>query len=325
MIKAWNNYWFRETPLLDVAIVRIACCTVALFYCVIYQDYHTVLVERVALEDSLFRPTALFKLVHLPFGWGYEGTAGADGLGVWAFRPPDGLVLALYWVFIVAGILALVGLATNVSLAVFAGAFFYTQSYMYSFGDFHHPEAVMAFALGALALSPSGRVLSLDNALRARRGRADDLMADAPFAGWAIRLMQWFFALMYFSAFHAKLSIGGLDWMNGYTLQLVLIEDGLRWNSDLALWLSQFHILILLGQWAVMIFQATFFLEILIPRLRWIYIPAGLFLHASIYILQGAPFFTWIALYSIFIPWRDALLMFKGRRRVAVAQQTGGA
>jgi len=67
----------------------------------------------------------------------------------------------------------------------------------------------------------------------------------------------------------------------------------------------------------VMAFQGTFFLEILVPRLRWIYIPMGLFLHCFIFITLKAPFFTWIALYSVFIPWREAVWLLHRSLRPA--------
>ena len=89
-------------------------------------------------------------------------------------------------------------------------------------------------------------------------------------------LIQWFIALMYLSAVYAKLDRGWFDWTNGYTLQFYLAQDGLRWGGDLAIWLSQYHILIMLAQIGVVLFQATFVLEVIFPPLRWIYVPAGL-------------------------------------------------
>ena len=74
----------------------------------------------------------------------------------------------------------------------------------------------------------------------------------------------------------------------------------------LAIWLSHYHILIMLAQIGVVLFQATFVLCVIFPTLRWIYVPAGLFMHTMIYFPLGAPFFAWIALYAVFIPWSAA-------------------
>lgn len=289
-MSAWQRYWFSPAPCLDLAVVRIIIVAVHLFSAWHLVDAAT---ERAALPDEIWEPLIILKLMNLPFGWG--------------FRPPPEVLHAINTICLAAGLLALVGLFTNLSLAVLAFTSVYLQAFVYSFGDFHHPEAVTMIALSVLALSPSGRVLSIDSVfLRGRRAWQDLLTAESEFAGWPIRLLQWFFVLMYLSAVWSKLS-EGLDWPNGFTLQYYLIQDGLRWDSPFALWLSQFHILIWLGQLAVVTFQATFALAVIFPILRWIYVPAGLMLHTFIFLSLKAPFFSWMALYSVFIPWRDAL------------------
>ena len=153
---------------------------------------------------------------------------------------------------------------------------------------------------------------------RRRRTGDDDgrlLAQTSEFAGWPIKLIQWFFVLMYASAVWSKLSASGLDWANGFTLQYYLARDGLRWDSPLGYWLSQYHILILLAQYGVLLFQATFALAVIFPKLRWIYVPAGLCLHIGIYLTLKAPFFQWIALYAVFIPWAEALQLLRARLR----------
>ena len=50
---------------------------------------------------------------------------------------------------------------------------------------------------------------------------------QSAFASWPILLAQWTFALVYLSAFLEKLVfIGGLDWLNGYTLQYATTFGG---------------------------------------------------------------------------------------------------
>ena len=66
--------------------------------------------------------------------------------------------------------MGMVGLLTNVSLFVAGLTFLYVALYKYAFGDFHHTEPAMIIALIAMALSPAGRVLSIDSLIR-NRGR----------------------------------------------------------------------------------------------------------------------------------------------------------
>jgi uncharacterized membrane protein YphA (DoxX/SURF4 family) len=261
-----------------------------------------VLEHFAEMPAELWQPLTILNMLNLPWGWG--------------FRPSFDVLQTIYYICVAAGVLSLVGLLTNAALLVFAVTCVYLQAFLYSFNDFHHPQAVMMVALAVLALSPSGRVLSVDAWLARRRtGNGEGHLLDqtSDFAGWPIKLIQWFFVLMYASAVWSKLSASGFDWANGFTLQYVLARDGLRWNSPLAYWLSHYHLVVLLGQYGVLLFQGTFALAVIFPKLRWIYVPAGLCLHISIYLTLTAPFFQWMVLYAVFIPWTEAYRMFHPR------------
>jgi TQO small subunit DoxD len=298
MWTAWHRYWFAPAPCFDLAVVRIVACTLQLYLILSRHQYNEIQLQA-ALDDAVYDPIVILNMFHLFLGWG--------------FRPGFEILGTVFFISIAAGALSLIGLLTNLSLVVFAATSVYLQAYLYSFGDFHHPEAVMMIALSLLALSPSGRVLSLDAWLRRRRRDDAASMLDvrSEFAGWPLKLIQWFFVLMYLSAVWSKLSLSGLDWANGYTLQFYLARDGFRWGSPFGVWMSQFHLFILLGQIGVLLFQSTFALAVIFPKLRWIYVPAGLGLHVMIFLTLRAPFFQWIALYAVFIPWSEAVRLVR--------------
>jgi hypothetical protein len=92
-----------------------------------------------------------------------------------------------------------------------------------------------------------------------------------------------------------------------------MIQDGLRWGNPLGMWLGQHHILVLVLQWFTLLFQATFVLAVLFPKLRWIYVPIGLGFHSGIYLTMRAPFFEWIALYAVFMLWAAAFKVARDR------------
>lgn len=301
-MSLWQRYWFAPAPCLDLAILRVLAVATQLFCVIVFQAQLDVLEARAALPADSWQPLIILNMLNLPWGWG--------------FRPSFDVLQFVYYVSLVAGLLSLIGLLTNAALVVFAVTCVYLQAFSYSFGDFHHPEAVMMVALSALALAPSGRVLSVDAWLRSRRAGRDEgglLASSDEFAGWPIKLLQWFFVLMYASAVWSKMRESGLDWPNGFTLQYYLAQDSLRWGNALGYWLSQQHLLVMLGQYGVLLFQATFALAVIFPRLRWIYVPAGLALHIGIYLTLTAPFFQWIALYAVFIPWAEAWRMVRAR------------
>lgn len=306
-----DGYWFKSAPLFNLDVVRIILCATILFQITLFSDYHGKIDETEALPPELFRPIFLLKILHLPLGWGFSET------GVWAVQISPAFVHGMLSLCIVSGGLALLGVFTRFALFIFACTFFYVQGYLYSFGDFHHSEAIGCIALFALAFSPVGRAISVDR-LRVVHRTGEPLFGVdeySPFAGWALIFIQWFFVAMYWSAVASKLGSGGLDWANGYTLQYYLARDGLRWESDLALWLSQHHTLVQFGQIGVILFQSFFFMAVLFPVLRWLAVPAGLTLHISIYLTLTAPFFIWIALYSVFIPWSEAMRLLRSHTR----------
>ena len=144
----WNSYWFRPAPVLDQAILRIMAVGLQLWLLMLHYNLMEFLHERASLPDDLYTPLLILKLLLSPFGWGY--------------RPSLEVLTVLYWATVVAGVLALIGLRTNLSLLVFAVGSVTLTAFGYSFGEFHHPDAVMMIALSVLALSPSGQVLSVD-------------------------------------------------------------------------------------------------------------------------------------------------------------------
>ena len=319
-MKWWNAYWFRPAPYVDLAMVRIlaVACQLWLLSYPRYSIEHFELLWN--LPEPLYDPITILKLLLLPFGWGY--------------RPSPEFMQLVQYATVVAGIMALIGFRTSLSLAVFALGNVLLVSYIYSHGDFHHTEAPLMIALGILALSPSGRVLSADQWLRQRRSgkpAAHDLLtAEGPLAGWPIRLIQWIFVLIYLSAIMSKLVYeGGLEWLNGYTLQYYLIQDTLRKGTLLGGWFAQQHTLVLLSQYMVVAFQATFALCVIFPRLRWIYVPLGLGFHIGNWVLLQAPFPEWIALYAVLIPWRQTFEIIgrylATRARGRSSARTGGS
>jgi hypothetical protein len=143
------------------------------------------------------------------------------------------------------------------------------------------------------------------------------------FAGWPVKLVQWLFPLIYLSASIAKVAYNhySLDWANGFTLQYYMIQDNIRKDIPLALFVSQFHLVILLGQYLVLAYQTTYWLAVPFARLRWFYLPIGVIFHLANYFILYAPFPQWIVLLSAYIPWSRAverLAQFRVARTIVV-------
>jgi len=306
ILATWNVYWFSPAPLFNLAICRIVAVIFQLHH--ILQPYYlNNILDRASLPDAVYTPLPFVQLLTFPFG---------------SSEPPPDLFLSLmYWITLGAGIFAFLGFKTNLSLISFSLGCLWIQEYIYSFGKHHHPEAFMMIALVILALSPSGRVLSLDDIgkrirfnLKNRKFTTFNIVDEnSTFARWPLLLIQWMFALIYLSAGLAKLADGGLDWFNGYTLQFYLLSDGLRWGSDLGVWLAHSHTMAVLSSLMAVWFELTFFLVLIFPKLIWIYIPLGASFHIGIYLAQKAPFFQFVVLYAVFIPWASIVQNFTSR------------
>jgi hypothetical protein len=289
----WSYYWFRPAPLVDLAFCRIIMAAGQGVF-LVWWDYLWLLHERAARPDSLYNPLIALRLLLLPIG---------------AYRPSVAVIDAVYWVTIAASVTAAVGLCSRLSLALLALGSMFIHAYIYSLGDLHHPEALMMIALTLLALGPSGRALSID-ALIAGFRATDDAAAlrgaqgHSAMARWPVLAMRWVVALVYLSAAIHKLSLGGLDWMNGYTLQYYLLYHGLERGNDVAVWLSRNHELVWLMSWSTIIFEGTFFLVLVWPTLAWLYLPVGIGLHVGIAATSIAdPFLIYLPVYAAFVPW----------------------
>jgi|GEM_PF-874288 uncharacterized membrane protein YphA (DoxX/SURF4 family) len=296
--ERWNNFWFADAPYFDLAVMRIACVA---FQCFFLLDSQFGAVQYVlSLPADMYHPPVLM--------WALTG-----GTEPWTAS----VIYPLYWITVLAGFAALVGLLTNASMVVFSLCNLYLQLFIFSFGDYHHPEAIMVIGLLALALSPCGKLFSVDNLIARFRGTAPVggtsvplLDYKGPYAGWPIKFIQCFFPLMYISAAVAKVAYSGysLEWANGYTLQYYFIQDDIRKVSPLALWASQWHTVIFLGQITVLFYQMTYFLVVPYPKLRWIYLPIGMGFHLANYLIIKAPFPQWILFLLVaYIPWSLAL------------------
>ncbi|MGB7085867.1 MAG: DCC1-like thiol-disulfide oxidoreductase family protein [Phormidesmis sp.] len=299
-LKFWDNYWFYPAPLFNLAVCRIIAVGFQLYY-IFLKDYWTKATTVASIPGVSYDPHPILQVLNAPFPWD---------------TPPIFLIMTIFFIVIVSGVLSLIGLRTNLSLLAFALSNLYIQTYIYAFGKTHHSQAIALVALGMLALSPAGKVLSVDDLsrrikrnLKRKTFQPFNLLSyNSPFARWPLLLIQWMFGLIYLSAVLNKITIDGdglfsAGWMNGHTLQYYLIRDGLWWDSSIGVWLGHQYIPAVIASWFAVLFEGTFFSTLLFPRLVWFYIPMGAALHTGIYIAQRAPFFHYIALYSVFIPW----------------------
>jgi vitamin K-dependent gamma-carboxylase-like protein len=290
-IKVWNAYWFPTTASRALYISRIVAVAAQLFWFFPHLDYNlNLLVKNTVFMD----PQPLIRAI-----------SAVVPRAVF-FTPT--VLTTIYWVTIIAGVAALVGLLTRVSIFVFALGIWFFVSHQYSYADIHHPEAVFCIVLMALALAPSGRRLSLDAVIRRRRasaaGRVTDIsQADdrAETTMWPLKLAHVLLAMTYFSTGATKLISGGLGWMNGYTLQGYTFGDAMARGYPVGIWLGQHYTICLLLSIFTIAFESLFFLSLFFPRVAPLFFLNGIFFQIGLFATGGHPFFQHITLLTLLL------------------------
>jgi hypothetical protein len=272
----WNGWWFPATPLVHLAICRIVAVGAQLFWFFPNLEEHRNLLAKNA---DFIEPQLLTRVI--------TAIVPRD-----LFFTPDNFSL-LYWVTAAAGLAALVGLFTRTSLLVFALGTWVFVAHLFSYGDRHHTEALLAIFLMVLPLAPVGARLSLDALLRRRRAGAG--AADPPQASdlaiWPLKLTHVLFAMTYFSAGISKLLYSGPRWLNGYTLQAHTFGDAIERGHPLGIWLAQQHTLAVALSIFTIALEVGFFVSLFLPRLVPLFLLAALGFQVGLYVTAGYDFF----------------------------------
>lgn len=308
-LRALDRHWFEPGSLRDLALARIFIVATT-WYFVLPRSLESRLS---LLGDHLYMPLPALKVLLLPLGWGA--------------RPSPELLMAFVVLAHLGAFLALIGLFSRTALGVLAYTTTALITHGYSYGELHHPQTLIVIMLWVLTVAPVGHALSVDAIRRRwRRVRVDEAFEASPagsdrsiHARWPLRLGQWLLALAYLSAAISKIDWGSLAWMNGTTLAYYLAYDGLMWDRPLGVLAAQIPWLMIGMSIFAILFEGTFWMAIAVPRVTWLYLAAGVGLHLGIYVLQAAPFFTFMGLYIVFLPQlreNAARLRARFRRRV---------
>lgn len=285
----WNRYWFTPAPTVNLAMARILAVATQLFWVFPSLDEQ---LSRLQANSRFIHPQLLIRIVAAIFPRDTWFTSGT--------------ITAIYWLTVAAGVLALVGLFTRPAMLALALGVWFLVAHRFSYGDVHHSEAMFAFFLMSLALAPSGDDLSVDAWRRRRAGRAPAEMS--PFARWPFALAHLLLAMVYFSTGITKLIFGGLQWMNGYTLQGRTLMDALGRDIPLGIWFAQQHTLAILLSIGTVIFELGFCLSLFLPRWKTLFFAAALAFHVGLHLVGGHGFFGHMAVVLILLlcydpPW----------------------
>jgi hypothetical protein len=285
----WSSYWFPPSSTRNLALCRIVAAAASVFW---FIPLFTSLDEQVNLlekNSEFLDPQLMISAI--------AALVPRD-----AFFTP-GTFTALYWVTIVAGLAALVGLFSRASMLVLALGFWILVAHKYSYADLHHPEAPWALFLLPLAFAPIGERVSVDALLRRRRGVEPRETADT--AIWPLKLAHVVLAMTYFSTGITKVISGGFAWMNGYTLQNIAFGDAVPREIPFGIWLGQQYELCVVLSVFTVLFEVFFFVSLFLPRTAPFFFINGVLFHIGLYAAGGHPFFPHIVLLLLCLAFLD--------------------
>jgi uncharacterized membrane protein YphA (DoxX/SURF4 family) len=302
-IDRWDAYWFPQASPLYLCMSRIIVVGAQLLFFLPSLEKHFDLLDK---NPNFIDPQVIISAIA-------------------KFFPRDAYFthanfIAIHWVMVVAGILALIGLFTRPAVFVFALLSGFFVAHEYSYGDRHHTEALWTIFIMCLAFSPSNVRLSVDALLRRRRERTTGAppapeMVDS--AMWPLKFAHVLLSMTYFSTGASKLiAARGLMWMNGYTLQWYTFGDAMRRGFPFGVWLAQQHGLAVVMSVFTVLFELFFFVSLFVPRAAPLFFLTAIGFHIGLYFAAGHDFFQHIALnFTLLVCltpwwWRDPLTKY---------------
>jgi Vitamin K-dependent gamma-carboxylase len=312
-IDQWNDFWFPESRTLDLARCRILAAAVQTFW---FLPLFAALPSQITLlqkNSTFIDPQLLIRAITL---WVPREVF---------FTIP--VFTTLYWITFAAGVLAVIGLFTRTSLFLLTIGTAILTAHKYSYGDVHHIEALYVLFLLLLGFAPCGERLSVDAWLRRRRGLTPAETTDI--GVWPLKAAHVLLAMTYFSTGATKLISGGLEWMNGYTLQSYTFQDAVARDIPLGIWLAQWHSLAIILSVFTILFETLFFLSLVFPRVAPLFFIAGIGFHLTLYATGQHRFFSHIVLLSLLLlflqpGWWRAWIRAPARYRFAFTPERAG-
>lgn len=294
-MQAWRRVWFPLAPLSDLAIARVLLALI-----VLWLNGRSRFASVANAPAFTWDPVALVRLL---------------GLDQPSAEQMHALHVATRALLVAGGL----GIFTNLALL---GAFLLQllqEALLNCFGKVAHSTIPLLHAMLFLALSPCGRVWSVDALVRRRwRGaepRHDVAARSSRFARWPFELPFVELAFYYFDAGLSKVVTSGFAWADGATLQYYLLHRGLPAGEWVASSLTLCRVL----SWGALLFELGFPLAIVVRRLRLPFLGLGVLFHLGNHVLMNLSFWPVPATYLLAVPWSELRRTLGGRRRSPAA------
>ncbi len=213
---------------------------------------------------AFYKPVPLLRLLHLPFPPPWVSGILCAGLAASCLLAVWGFRQILFSIIV------------SIIVAVL---FTLLQGWLFSFEKMDHAFAPITYALWLMPLVM-------------RQYEKNEPL-------WALQLLRLVVGLVYLQAGLEKLLVGGWEWLSPDTFRNYLYLH----PTALGSWVAAQNWLCVVLPLGALLFQLGFVSVVFVPRLRWVFLPAGVLFHAGTYALMhvGGYVNAWVWLYVFFI------------------------
>lgn len=309
MFNLWNQFW--HAPLKTHTLVLIRICLISYLTFIELPSRFLALDWAAEIAPEFMAPGRLLNLLPIPFPF------------------PELHSATFHTIMIELGICAVLGLFTRFTL------FFFTVGYMYlaaiesAWGWHDHGPSLVSQLLLVISLAPeimrSHSIGLGDGWDRRDRPSFWHFQNSLNVSRWGLQLVVVLVSLFYFTSGLSKIRYGGLEWLNGKTLQFYLeghsnsrhlqqygtdstLAENFKWRDGFGIdhyiygaASSQLSKTIAKKpEFLPILASGAVALELLYPTVligapfTYIFFLSGAIFHVLIYFLMGIAFFPWI-------------------------------
>ena len=235
--------------------------------------------------------------------------------------PSHGVAVVLQIAGVAAALLAAAGLWTRASLPLAFACALILNGMLNATGKIVHNDVLLLLCLVPLLAAPSAASSAWSLSLRRRRARTREAPAAGEAFGWPIRTAMIVVALAYFFVGFQKLRFSGLEWITSDNLRWALYasSDSQAGPNPIALFVADRAWLAHLMAAGTVFVELCFPLALAFPKLRWIFVPAAVSLHAGIWLAMGLDYSAQaLTVVIVFVNWPIVIAFL---RRAATAHR----
>ncbi|MFN3404938.1 MAG: hypothetical protein ACK40G_12635 [Cytophagaceae bacterium] len=260
-----NGWWDDKTSTFNAGVLKV------LFYVLLIPiifDFRSDLYLLYEIKE-FYKPVIILKLLGIPF-------------------PPPLVIDIMYGTLIISVLLVLFNYQAFFFSIIVSFLFLAGQALFFSFEKVDHGYATFTYASMLMPLV----IYFRQNAIK---------KGEKTIQGWPVKLICLAVALPYFFSGVEKIFTSKSAWLKAETLQSYLLLH----HAEPGIWLAKNAFLCSIIPILVILFQLGFILILFTPKLRFIFLCAGIIFHYSIVIFFDVSSFInpWIFCYIFFIDW----------------------